>query len=402
MNYFAKDRVNKGRQPELDWLKAFCIVCMIFLHIYEDCAAEQSGLFFHFLDYACTFTGAACFMICMGVGMRYSRKQSPADYVYRGIEILTVGQLLNLARNALPNLIAWWIKGEQFFIANSLLVIQADILSFAGLAFLLTALLKKLKLSDGWILAVGFAMNALALTLSRLVGNSSNYLVNQLIGYFVMNQSESFFPLTSYFAFVTFGFFIGGLYPRIIDKKAVFNRVLMICLPVCVIYYALRICVPFPLMPEFNGEIQYVTIPGPDAVALCLMSLVFLALFYRLTLLMGGKAPALVNHISTNINQYYCVSYMFTIPLQTILIAACGHLMPGRILPFAYGLFVAVACYFIIEWNAKHLHFGITGLRGAKRTAVFCAIWALTFAAVLYAYPRIEVYANNWNNYLLP
>ncbi len=112
MSYFASERVNKGRQPELDWLKAFCIVCMIFLHIYEDCAIEQTGLIYHFLDYACVFTGAACFMICMGVGMRYSRKQSPADYVYRGIEIFTVGQLLNLLRNALPNLIAWWIKGE--------------------------------------------------------------------------------------------------------------------------------------------------------------------------------------------------------------------------------------------------------------------------------------------------
>ena len=111
MGYFAKENVNKGRQPEIDCLKAFCIVCMIFLHIYEDCAAEQTGLIYHFLDWACVFTGAACFMICMGVGMRYSRKQSPKDYVCRGIEIFTVGQFLNLLRNALPNLIAWWIKG---------------------------------------------------------------------------------------------------------------------------------------------------------------------------------------------------------------------------------------------------------------------------------------------------
>ena len=34
MNYFAKERVNEGRQPELDWLKAVCIIGMIFLHIY--------------------------------------------------------------------------------------------------------------------------------------------------------------------------------------------------------------------------------------------------------------------------------------------------------------------------------------------------------------------------------
>ena len=402
LSYFASERVNKGRQPELDWLKAFCIVCMIFLHIYEDCAIEQTSPIYHFLDYACIFTGAACFMICMGVGMRYSRKQSPADYVYRGIEILTVGQLLNLLRNALPNLIAWWIKGEQFFIANSLLVVQADILSFAGIAFLLIALLKKLKVPDVGILAIGFVMNVLALTLSRLIGNTSSFPVDVLIGYFVVNDAYSFFPLTSYFVFVAFGYFIGGIYPRIADKKGLANRVLLICLPVCVAYYVLRMSVPFPLMPEFGGRLQYITIPGPDAVAQCLSALAILALFYRLTELMGGKAPALVNQISGNINQYYCVSYMFTFPMMTILIATCGHLMPGGLLPFVYGLFTLVACYFIIKWNSKHLHFGIAGLRGAKRKAVFCLIWALTIAVVLYAMPRIETFATPGNNYLLP
>ena len=402
MSYFANERVNKGRQPELDWLKAFCIVCMIFLHIYEDCAIEQTGPFYWFLDWACVFTGAACFMICMGVGMRYSRKQSPADYVYRGIEIFTVGQLLNLLRNALPNLIAWWIKGEQFFIANSLLVIQADILSFAGIAFLLIALLKKLKVPDIGILAIGFVMNALALTLSRLIGSTSSFLVDVLIGYFVVNDAYSFFPLTSYFVFVAFGFFIGGLYPRIADKKGLANRVLLICLPVCAVYYALRMTVAFPLMPEFGGRLQYITIPGPDAVAQCLAALVFLVLFYKLSGLTGGKTQALVNQISGNINQYYCVSYMFTFPMMTLLLATRGQLMPGGLLPFAYGLFTLVACYFIIEWNARHLHFGIAGLQGTKRRVVFCLIWALTIAVVLYVMPRIETFATPANNYLLP
>ena len=35
MGYFAKENVNKGRQPEIDCLKAFCIVCMILLHTYK-------------------------------------------------------------------------------------------------------------------------------------------------------------------------------------------------------------------------------------------------------------------------------------------------------------------------------------------------------------------------------
>lgn len=402
MGYFAKENVNKGRQPEIDCLKAFCIVCMILLHTYEDLATEPAGPLYAFLDFACIFLGAGAFMICMGIGMRYSRNQTPKNYALRGFEILTVGQLLNLARNALPNLIAWWIKGEQIFIANSLLVIQVDILSFAGIAFMLLALLKKLRVPDAAILLLGLVMNVIGLPLYKAMKSPSNFLLSQLLGYFVLTDAESYFPLCAYFFFVAFGYFIGGLYPRIADKKGLSTRVLLIGLPVCVAYYALRMNGLIPFMPTFGSDIAYVLNPGPDAVASCLASLVALAAFYKLTDLAGGKLPGFVAHLSRNINQYYCVSYLFILPVQTILIAARGSLMPGLLLPTLYGFFVLAACRFVIDWNDKYLHFGIVKLKNPKRAAAFIAIWVATVAVVIYAYPRIEVFATSWNNYLLP
>ncbi len=372
MGYFAKENVNKGRQPEIDCLKAFCIVCMILLHTYEDLATEPAGALYAFLD-----------LICMGIGMRYSRNQTPKNYALRGFEILTVGQLLNLARNALPNLIAWWIKGEQFFIANSLLVIQADILSFAGIAFMLLALLKQLRVPDAAILLLGLAMNLIGLPLYNAMKSPSNFLLSQLLGYFVLTDAESYFPLCAYFFFVAFGYFIGGMYPRIADKKGLSTRVLLIGLPVCAAYYALRMNGLIPFLPEFGSDIA-------------------LAAFYKLTDLAGGKLPGFVAHLSRNINQYYCVSYLFILPVQTILIAARGSLMPGLLLPTLYGFFVLAACRFVIDWNDKHLHFGIVKLKNPKRAAAFIAIWVATVAVVAYAYPRIEVFATSWNNYLLP
>ena len=109
MTLFSKYRVNTGRQTEVDILKAFCIGWMILLHT-QECLAETENLVFTISDYACTFSGAAAFMICMGLGTRYSRRLSPKEWLSRGWELLTVGQLLNLCRNALPNLIAWWIS----------------------------------------------------------------------------------------------------------------------------------------------------------------------------------------------------------------------------------------------------------------------------------------------------
>ena len=397
MALFSKDRVNTGRQPEVDLLKAFCICWMILLHT-QECLAETENLVFVISDYACTFTGAAAFMICMGLGTRYSRHQSPQEWLIRGFELLTVGQLLNLCRNALPNLIAWWVTGKQYFIANSLLVIQADILSFAGLAFLLLAALRTLRVPDGAVLGLGVALN-LAAAFCGVIKPSNSYLISQLAGYFVVTDAESYFPLCSYFVFVAFGYWLGGVYLRIADKRRLALRVLAVGVPVCAVWFALRLRGAMPWLPEFNSYLQYILMPGPDAWATCLVTVLLLAAF---SLLSGGReAPPIASHMSRHINQYYCVSYMFILPVQAMLMLSRGTLLPGWLLPTLYGVLVEIACYFIIDWNEKHLRFGVAKLAGRRRTAVFAAVWIATAAVVAYAYPRIEVFANVWNAYLM-
>ena len=401
MSLFAKQRVNRGRQPEIDALKATCILCMIALHCFEELGCGQSVLY-AFVDWMCALLGAAAFMFCMGLGMRYSRHQAPGFLAARGLELLTVGQFLNLVRNALPNLIAWWIKGEQFYIANALLVVQADILSFAGLAFLLLALMKKLRASDGAILIVGFVMNVAAYLISDPVPAPSNYLLSQLLGYFVLTNAEAYFPLASYFVFVAAGYYVGGWYPRIRDKKALANRVLLIGLPVGAAYYALRLNGLIPGLPRFYSYKQYILQPGPDAVATMLASTVYMAASWRLIDRFGGRMPGIVSHTSANITQYYCVSYVLIMPLQTLLIATRGELLTGRLLPALIALAVIAACYWIIELNERGPKWHLATLTGMRRRVVFAAIWIMSFAVVAYAYPRIETCANFWNDYLLP
>lgn len=398
MVLLSKERENTGRQPEVDILKAFCIGWMIMLHT-QECLAETETLLFTISDYACTLTGAAAFMICMGLGMRYSRHQSPREGLKRGLELLTVGQLLNLCRNALPNLIAWWVSGEQFFIANSLLVIQADILSFAGLAFLLLAGLKALRIPDGGVLGLGIVLNLASALLYSVMKPPENYLLSQLMGYFVVTNAESYFPLCCYFVFVAFGYWLGGIYLRIAEKRLIAKRVLMVCAPLCAVWFMLRAGGVIPWLPEFNSYLQYILMPGPDAWATCLLTVTLLAAFTLL--LKGSEAPPIASHMSRHINQYYCVSYMFILPMQMLLMLTRGELMPGWLLPALYTVFVEIACYFVIEWNQKHLHFGIVKLSGKKRAFVFAAIWIATLVAVAYIYPRIDVFANVWNDYLL-
>ena len=353
-------------------------------------------------DYLTEFFGAATFMICMGIGMRYMRKQSPSTYVIRGFGLLTIGQFLNILRNALPNLIAWWATGKQFFIANAFLILQADILTFAGLSFMLMALFKRLKLSDGAILGVSVGMSLAALILWHVVKMPESYMANQMIGFFIISDAEAYFPLLCYFIFVAFGYFIGGYYPRIKDKHGLANRVMAICFPLALIYYICRFTMDMSFLPELGSDMQYNMKPTPDAIATCLFTLGFLAVLEKIVEAMGGKLPKLISHFSAYINSYYCLSYLFILPLQTLLIATTGRVFPGKILPILYSFFVTAACYFLIEMNERKWHIRFATMKGKKLIVFTAAVWIATVAIAAYAYPRIEEFANIWNEYLLP
>lgn len=154
----------------------------------------------------------------MGIGMRYSRHQGTKDFLIRGIELLTVGQILYLIQNCIPKLILYWITGEQYILANALLVLQADIMTFAGLAFMFMALLKKLRVSNLAMVIIGIVLNLFNYIQPQFIPSPDNYLLRMFIGYFITNKSEAYFSLAAYFIFVAVGFYIGDRYPRIKDK----------------------------------------------------------------------------------------------------------------------------------------------------------------------------------------
>ena len=402
MRLLAKEKVNQGRQSEIDLLKALCIIGMIFNHVFEDLTTYDSGLVEVLNEYLVVLIGAGMFMFCMGLTMHYSRSQTPGAYASRGFAILTVGQLLNLFRNALPNLIAYWCTGKQWFIAQTLLVLQTDILSFAGLAFLTISLCKRFKVSGAAILGVGIVLNLAAWPLSKLVPVDGNYLVRQLWGFLVLTNAESYFPLTSYFLFVAFGYWIGELYPRIADKDALAKRILITLTPIYAVYQILRATVEIPFLPEFQSDLQYVLQYGPDGWMSCAMALMMLSLLHLIIRRSGGRLSPVFTHLSNHINNYYCISYLFILPTQTLLMAAQEHLWEGWLIPTVYAFVLPFICYWIIErygrWRKRH-----PVKHGSRRQMIkIAAIWGMTVLVLIYAYPRIDVYANIWNEYLLP
>ena len=415
MSFFAKTEVNRQRQPELDLLKAVCILAMIINHVLVDCAITGAdayeGVFGHISyfinEILVVLIGAVPFMMCMGIGMCYSKRQEPRHYAIRGVMLFTIAQLLNLFRNVLPNMIAYWITDRQWFIAQTLLIIQADILSFAGLSLFLMALLKKFKIPPIGIAGVGVGLNFLAFGLSYGLGNeylihTDNFLLSQFIGFFVLTDAESYFPLLCNFVFVATGYWIGTKYPYIENKPGLAKRILLILTPVCIAYYCVRGFVGIPFLPEFQSNVQYNSNPATDAIGAIMNALVFLCLLNGITRLSKDKIPRFMSHLSTNINAYYCVSFLFVLPMQTILMATKGNLIQNDLYAILYAIFVIAACYFIIELYKGRIKPMLQKLPKQAGIILFAAVWILTVATVVYAYPRIEEHATIWNDYLVP
>ncbi len=386
MKYLADEKVDTGRQPEIDMTKAVCIILMLILHSFQGFLQNSGFLTNAIYNIFGYINVAAAFMICMGMGMRYSRHQDPKSTALRGIALLTVSQFLNLLRAGLPGLIAFRATGKQTFVPFILDTFQSDIMTFAGLAFLLMALLKKLKLRDGWILAVGAVMNCLTLLLFSTAEVTEEFLPRRFLNLFI-KTGNSMFPLGSFFFFVTVGYMIGGIYPRIADKRRLANRVLLICIPAAAIYLFLRMTIPFPLMPEFDP--QYEPHLGPDAVASCMNTFMIMAVLYHVSRLTGGKVPAFMAHLSRNINRYYCVSDVL-LGISLVALLACGAVFQNQWAVLLISISVTAVCYAVIELNARYVHFTLNGLKGAARIIVYTAIWIVSLAMLLYGLSLVK------------
>ena len=398
-NIFSKENINIGHQSEIDYIKAICVFLIVIVHIYIN---FSFGILLQIILFTLNLISANTLMFLMGIGMRYSRHHEPQNYISRGIALLTISQFLNLIRDTLPNLIAWWTTGNKKFISRALLVLETDILTFAGISFLFFALLKKIKLSEQIILAIGIIMNFFGVYIYKIMKTPSNFFLRQFLGYFILTKNtESFFPLSGYFIFVAFGYWIGGILQKISNKDKFYNRILMFGIPILplFLYFIIKNYIPF--FPQYNNIEIYCMMPGPFSIIYCIDNLTILAIFYKIQKIFKGKTPEFITHASKNLNQYYIISYTITMQMNVFLKATRGEKFPSEIkYPTLYVFILLFLCRILIDINDKYIHISITTLKEPMRKYVFTLIWIATGISVIYIYPKVDIFANIWNNYL--
>lgn len=317
---FSNEKVNVGRQLELDIAKGLSIIFMILMHglmvvtVFENTISPSYQ--FVIGNILGKPMAAPIFMFCMGVGVVYSRHSQAEAMIKRGIRLYLLGILVNVFEFFLPCYLSGVLlnKWDLFPTAGGLLLFCVDILAFAGLAFILMGILKKFELSNKLLLGFGIILSLLGSVLRFT--DCGNDLLNLFFGNFIGTEGGfTAFPLFNWFIFPIAGYVWGQYFIRCNDKRKFFK------------YWPIYILVAlayFICSARINGGFlvdshHYYFMTTLDVIFCLIYAHGNIGLCYYLKDILPGTVNKIFSILSTNINMIYIVQW-FYIPVVMILI----------------------------------------------------------------------------------
>lgn len=318
-NLFSDEKVNTGRQIELDIAKGLAIVFMIFLHTLMVVQGYNNGVSSTYTYLIGNVLGrpfaAVVFMFCMGVGVVYSRHSQWDTMIKRGIKLFLLGVLVNVFEYFLPYFLAGslGLDPEPFAIYGGLVIFVVDILAFAGWSFILMGILRKFELSNKKLIIVAVALSLLG-TLLRFT-DFGIPVVNLFFGNFFGTKFTAF-PLFNWFIFPIAGYVWGQYFIRAKDKSEFFKfwPILMI---IALAY--------FYLSTKYWGGIfsmdvhYYYFLNTLDAVFCIINAHAVIGFCYWINKYLPDAIIKGFSILSSNINQIYIAQWFF-IPITIILV----------------------------------------------------------------------------------
>lgn len=314
MKLFSTEEVNTGRQWSFDAAKAIAIFFMVIVHTFIYVYGEENmdhGFQYWLNNIYGGILAAPVFMFCMGAGIAYSRRTGARTMFRRGISLLIVGYLLDAVR-CLPQLLLWLGGyGEEHYDAFFEELNLFDILQFAGVAFLLFALLRWLKASDNIVLLVGLALSVFGSFIREVDMGSTwlNLLCYSFVGIHVGSIWTSF-PLANWFIFVAVGYWFGKLVRRCNDLNRLYATIIPYSGFIFAVGATYMVNHAFGMFTEVNDDFFYYMTPLDSLV--CISGALTIAGIGHF--LMPHEPLALQNVVkqtSTDVTRIYLIHWIF-------------------------------------------------------------------------------------------
>ena len=340
---------NTSRQYNLDLLKALAIISMIICHAVIQLGKHNPGyeqdirfligdVFFG--DYLAV---AHAFMFAMGVGITYSDKNRSGNLIRRGIKLYILGFVLNFFRYGIYALTDGIIEG-QFMDETVYALIVQDIFHFAGLALIVTGLLRHMRLKEIHIFAVSVILSVVGSLFAFKIQGIP--VANYFLGHFVITTEEdSCFALFNWYLFVAAGLLFGVILRGTVNLDSFYRKLLSIFCPVLVVYFTFSV-VFGPLFMTKNG--WYYAVSTPEAVGLLSIDLVILSLFHFLVKNTGASRLSAFLEMSYNLTKIYIIQWCIIGFVDSIFCYLLGIVFPYSVI-YLFG----VVLVFISAWIAK-------------------------------------------------
>ena len=294
--------VNVGRQRELDLVKGFLMIMIVFIHSFQTIAgAEAAESSVHKIMFALFMpTGACLYLFTMGFGSAFTRHSQPKDMVKNGVKLLFYQGLSNLCYAAIMTIcfnIRNSITGEtagsrELYNANLYSMLTfVNIFFIAGMCYLVLAIYRKLNVKlSGYIIStviVGIISPFTGLLVSD--NPALNWILDMTFG----GKGETSFCFFPYLSYVFLGYIFGKVIRRVPEneKGNFYKKSGVVCGTVAVVWFICCIVLHPGIEGFFNYMIGQYRVPGLAKVtgSFCSIILVFAIEFWIMPIMEKWK-----------------------------------------------------------------------------------------------------------------
>ena len=357
---FSREETNLSRQWELDLARAVIIFCLGWVHVIIECTTDEglcSGIPYLFDTIIGGPFGAPMFMFVMGVGMCYTRRNTPKDHFIRGVKLFVLAYILNVCRFLIPYLIGYAVTADAEYYIEPLLykVLGNDIFTFAGLAMMLLALFIKLKLSKGVMLAIATVMCAFGTLLNGVDVGSP--LGNIFLGYLIGTEDaaemvHSYFPVMNWMLFPVFGYLFGHVLKHVKNKNLFYLVIASPTIAIAIVYFIYGVNAEVGMFGE--GQNCYYHMIFSDALASLCLTVGMMGVYHFVMKVLPRKLFYFAWTISEYITPVYFTHWVlvsFTINVLMYIVRGTTLLTPWMSL--ALGLVIIIASIIIAHFYTK-------------------------------------------------
>ena len=285
--------VNVGRQRELDLVKGFLMIMIVFIHSFQTLAGMEAAtsnvyeiMFALFMP-----TGACLYLFTMGFGSVFTRHSEPGDMVKNGVKLLLYQGLSNLCYAAaivvsffIRNLITGEVAGSREIYHENLYAVLTfvNIFFISGMCYLVLALYRKLgvKLS-GYIISAVIVGIVSPFTKQLVTDNAAlNWILDMTFG----SKGETSFCFFPYLSYVFLGYVFGKVIRRIPEneKGNFYKKSGIICGVTAAVWFTGCIIMHPGVEEFFNYMLEQYRTPGLMKVigSFCTIMFVFALSFF--------------------------------------------------------------------------------------------------------------------------